>query len=287
MAWPERGQQPLHALAGEGADLQHGGVGQEGEPVGHVDGGGGPPLGVEQLPLVEHDDDRAAGGVDALGQALVLMGDALGGVDDEQRGVGPVDGLEGPHQRVVLGALVDLRPCGASPPCRRSGWAPRRVDDGVDRVAGGARQVVDDGAVVADEPVEQRRLADVGTAHDGDTGDVVLVAASVPAALGLDFGRLGQQRDDGVEEVARLAAVKGVDRDGIAEAELREFPGADSSPVDSSTLLPRRSPGRAPGRSRLATRSSSSVTPTVASTTRSTTSASPWARSAWRHLGVA
>ena len=30
------------------------------------------------------------------------------------------------------------------------------LDDGVDRVAGGARQVVHDGAVLADEPVEQR-----------------------------------------------------------------------------------------------------------------------------------
>jgi hypothetical protein len=39
---------------------------------------------VEQLPLVEQHHDRAAGRVDALGEALVLAGDALGGVDHEQ-----------------------------------------------------------------------------------------------------------------------------------------------------------------------------------------------------------
>ena len=63
----------------------------------------------DQLPLVEHDDDRAAGGVDALGEPLILCGDAHGGVDDEQGDVGVVDRPQRPHERVVLGRVVDLR----------------------------------------------------------------------------------------------------------------------------------------------------------------------------------
>ena len=36
-----------------------------------------------EVPLVEHDHDRGAGGVDALGEPLVLVGHAFGRVDDE------------------------------------------------------------------------------------------------------------------------------------------------------------------------------------------------------------
>ncbi len=61
----------------------------------------------QQLPLVEHHDDGASAGVDAFGEALVLTGDALGGVDHEEGDVGVVDRPQGPHQRVVLGGVVD------------------------------------------------------------------------------------------------------------------------------------------------------------------------------------
>ena len=96
------------------------------------------------------------------------MGDALGGVDDEQGDVGPVDGLQGPHQRVVLGALVDARLAAHAGGVDEADGPVGGLDDGVDGVAGRARQVVDDRALVADQPVEQRRLAHVGPADDGD-----------------------------------------------------------------------------------------------------------------------
>ena len=53
-------------------DLEHRRVADEVRARADLVGDVGPVLGVEQLPLVEQHDDRAAGGVDALGEALVL-----------------------------------------------------------------------------------------------------------------------------------------------------------------------------------------------------------------------
>ena len=103
----KRRQQVVHALAGQRADLEHRRLAQEVQALPDLVGDLEALLGVERLPLVEQHDDRAAGRVDALGQALVLMGDADGGVDHEQGHVGRVDRLQCSDERVVLGALVD------------------------------------------------------------------------------------------------------------------------------------------------------------------------------------
>ena len=73
MASGQHRPQLVHALAGQRRDLQHRGVADEVQLAGHLAEHVGPVVGiVEQLPLVEQHDDRAAGGVDALGQTLVL-----------------------------------------------------------------------------------------------------------------------------------------------------------------------------------------------------------------------
>ena len=88
------------------------------------------------------------------------------------------------------------------------------LDDGVDGVACGARHLRDDGALGADEPVGQRRLAGVGPADDGDVDAVVLRV--VPC--------FGQRLDERVEQVARAVAVNGRDRPGVAQAQRAELP---------------------------------------------------------------
>ena len=100
-------QQPVHALARQRAHLQHDRVSGEVELATDLPGESRTIIGVEQLPLVEEHHDRATSGVDALCEPLVLRGDALRGVDHEQRHIGAVDGLERPHERVVLGAVTD------------------------------------------------------------------------------------------------------------------------------------------------------------------------------------
>ena len=91
------------------------------------------------------------------------------------------------------------------------------LHDGVDGVARGSGDVRHDGAVGAQDAVEQRGLAGVGSADDGDVqrvgelvGDLVLL--------------LGEQRDDVIEQVARAMAVQGRKRRGLADAERIELP---------------------------------------------------------------
>ena len=93
------------------------------------------------------------------------------------------------------------------------------LHDGVDGVARGAGDIRDDGAVGAQDAVEQRRLAGIGAADDGDVqgvgeliGDLVLF--------------LRKQGHDIVEQVARAVAMQGRERRGLADAERIELPDA-------------------------------------------------------------
>ena len=91
------------------------------------------------------------------------------------------------------------------------------LDDGIDGVARRAGDVGHDGAIGTQDAVEQRRLAGVGSADDGDVecvgelvGDLVLL--------------LGQQRHDVIEQVARAMTVEGRERRGLTDAERIELP---------------------------------------------------------------
>ena len=90
-----------------------------------------------------------------------------------------------------------------------------RLVDRVDRGAGG---VVDDRPVLLGELVQQRGLADVGLADDRDTTRAADLGERLQAGL-------GQRGEDGVEHVARAAAVQGGDRVGLAQAEVPQAVG--------------------------------------------------------------
>ena len=93
------------------------------------------------------------------------------------------------------------------------------LDDGVDSIARSAGDVGHDGAVGAQDAVEQRRLTGVGAADDGNVqrvgelvGDLVLL--------------LGEQGHDVIEQVARAMPMQGRKRRGLADAERIELPDA-------------------------------------------------------------
>ncbi len=252
-----------------------------------------PPLGVvDQLPLVEQHHDRAAGRVDTLGETLVLAGDALRGVDHEQRDVGVVDRPQRPHERVVLGRVVDLRPPAHARPCRRTRSGrrrSRRACRSQSRVVPG--DVVDDGAVLADQPVEQRALADVRPPDDGDPRRRPPSSAdrsSSPSSHGSALRRsdrrdrlVAETLEHDVEQVAGAPAVQRAHRDGLAEPERQELPHLGLAAVvvglvgDDEHLV---SAATQPVGDRLVVVGD----PTDASTTNSTTSASSTAASTWR-----
>ena len=93
------------------------------------------------------------------------------------------------------------------------------LQEGVDRVAGGARDLADDGPLLAEQAIDQRRLADVGPAHDRD-GNLV--------------GRLERHRFSdlagglehdlhGVHQVVHAGAVLGRDLEHVIEPEREEL----------------------------------------------------------------
>jgi hypothetical protein len=90
---------------------------------------------------------------------------------------------------------------------------------------------MDDRAVLADEPVEQRRLADVGATDDGDARCVGIGRRPLLLVGGVDLDRLDlmcfrlrEPVDDHVEQIAGAAAVQGAHRVRLAEAERHELP---------------------------------------------------------------
>ena len=144
-----------------------------------------------------------------------------------------VDGPQGTHHRVVLGRVVDPAAAAHAGGVDEHDRPVGRLDQRVDGVAGRARHVVHDRAVLADEPVEQRALADVGAADDGDArrrrgrrastarGESSTIDADL---VGCSSSTGGKQGDDLVEQVAGAAAVQRADRIRIAEAERQELP---------------------------------------------------------------
>ena len=169
----------------------------------------------DEIPLVEQDDKGAAGLVRHAGEALVLLRDADGGVYDEQHDVGALDGALGAHVGVVLEVLRDRRALAHAGRVDEAVALAVVLDDGVHEVARRAGNVGDDGALHARHAVEQRRLARVGAADDGDAHHVVRVVIL----------EVGKQRNDLVEQVADAVALRRGDGAGVANAQAVELVG--------------------------------------------------------------
>ena len=115
--------------------------------------------------LVGDDDDVMAAAAQPAGDRLVLVGHAHRRVDDEQHDVGP------PHGRLDLPADLGVEVAATRHPTAGVDDPERDAEPlGLELLAvtGDAGTVLDDGRLLTDDPVEQRALADVGPAHDGD-----------------------------------------------------------------------------------------------------------------------
>jgi hypothetical protein len=89
----QRGDDLVDGQAGAGADLQDRGIAEEPQTIRHLGSHVGAALGIEQVPFVEDDDDGGSRDIEPFRQTLILMGNALGDVDHQQRRVRLVDGL--------------------------------------------------------------------------------------------------------------------------------------------------------------------------------------------------
>ena len=126
---------------------------------------------VDQVGLVEDDDPGLLPGAEVVEDALdggPMLGARArsGGVDDLEQDVGPVDLLEGRPERVdeLMGQLVDEAD-GVGDDRR---LAVAQADLAAGRVEGREELVLGPGDLLADERVEQGRLARVRVADDAD-----------------------------------------------------------------------------------------------------------------------
>jgi hypothetical protein len=130
------------------------------------------PAPLHQVPLVHRDDDPAPGLVGGPGDGGVLVGGPLGGIDEQHRDVRLVDRPLRQHDADRL----DLAAARHAPRPADAGRVddaerpPVPLQDGVHGVPRRARHLADDRALLLQQPVEQRRLADVRPADDGDGG---------------------------------------------------------------------------------------------------------------------
>ena len=208
----------------------------------------------------------------------------------QQGHVGAVEGLQGPHHRVVLGALVGAglapHPGGVDEADRAVG----RLDHGVDGVAGGAGQVVDDRALLADQPVEQRRLAHVGPARpwpprrpgrlaSPDRWPLVRASVRSPSSAPRSRRRWREHGRPPRRGGHRCPARAGRSPARVAQPERHELPGVRPRGWCRRPCWRPAAPAARRGAGARPPAASSSVTPTAVSTTSSTTSASRMARS--------
>ncbi len=116
--------------------------------------------------LVGNQHDRLAGTAHHFGKGAVGRRQAVLGIDDEQNNVGFLNGSLGlgahPRFQAVIGSFFKTR--------RIDNLKLQIVELGIvdAPVARDARQVIDQRQLAADEAIEQRGLADIGTPDDGD-----------------------------------------------------------------------------------------------------------------------
>ena len=84
----------------------------------------------------------------------------------------------------------------------------------IDGIAGGAGVFADDGALLAQQPIEQAALAHIGAADDGHAHLILIITLAQGQA-----GQAAQALGNGIEQIANTQAVDGADRVHLAQAQ--------------------------------------------------------------------
>ncbi|MNO94180.1 hypothetical protein D3C76_857940 [compost metagenome] len=183
------------------------------------------------IPLVQGDDDGAAGFQGKAQQVQVMVNHAFAGIHDEDDHVGILDRLQGLDHGELFDFFVDLAALA------HTGGVDQRVllfipfKRDVDTVAGGARLVIDDNPVFTEHTVDQGRFADVRTTDDGDL-DAIFLARTRNTYRFLALGDVGidlfyivprEVAEHGLQQVVDPTALSTGDADGVAHAQRREL----------------------------------------------------------------
>ena len=177
-----------------------------------------------QIPFVDRDHQRAALALDQVGDPQILFLELVLRVHHQHHDFGEADGAQRVRHRELFQLLLDPR----APPQARGVEHAKipalPVDLDGNGIAGGAGLGAGQQPLLAEQVIDQRRLAGIGTADDGDPDrplrqiligfdDVVIVEL-----LAL-LDRLRHQRAQRVVEIAEALAMLGRNLDRLAEPE--------------------------------------------------------------------
>src|SRR5258706_14515318 len=132
-------------------------------------------FGVEVIPLVDADDERATGFEDEAGDVRVLVADVLPRVEQENDHVRVLNRLERLDDRKLLDLFDDLAATANARGVDQRVRLAAALEIEVDRIARRAGLVERDHALFAEQHVDQRRLADVRPADERDARGRLLV----------------------------------------------------------------------------------------------------------------
>ena len=127
------------------------------------------------VPLVHGEDQRPAARQRQAQHARVLLADGVLRVDHHGDHVRLGDGLQRLRHREDFDFVFDLGAASHAGGVDEREIAAIALERHENAVARGAGHFAGDQAFVADEPIDQRGLADVGPADDGDADAAVLV----------------------------------------------------------------------------------------------------------------
>ena len=118
--------------------------------------------------LLTADHQRAAFLLDQIGDALVLLLEGVVDVEQHHHHFGKAHGVERVGDRQLLQLLLDARAAAQAGGVVKAEFLPVPVEIDGDGVARGAGFRRGEQPLLADQPVDQRRLAGIGAPDNGD-----------------------------------------------------------------------------------------------------------------------
>ena len=158
----------------------------------------------------------------------VLLGDFGLRVQHQQHDVAGLDGLQRLDDRELLDRLEHLAALAQAGGVDQRVAAAIAFEVDLDGVARGAGHVERDHALFAHQGVDQRRLADVGTADDGQLDAVVVLALFGRLFfLGWRLGQVLQREFDQVDDAVTVRRRDGI---GLPQTQFVEFGDGGARP---------------------------------------------------------
>ena len=165
-------------------------------------------IGIDRVPFVDGDDERAPGVEDVPRDMRILLGNSLLRIEQQHDDVGVLDSLKRLDHREFLDRFGDLAPSAHSGGIDHRVAVTAAIEVEIDRIARGSRLFEGDDALLAEQRIDQCRFPDVGPAHDRDANSLVLFNTRLVIGRG---GR-GAQSERVLDQLAHVLAVCGGDR---------------------------------------------------------------------------